>query len=640
MVEQNIAPKKGFGYFGIMALIINAMTGTGWFFGAALGAHYSGNASLIAWAILGVVTIYITLCFGELVSLFPNAGGVYEFGKRSYGHFMSFVVGWITWLDGTLTASLIIVAAVEYLFAGYAVLIKIGLALCVLAVLHYVAYRGTETSTALLIAFAVATMGMILLIIIPGLFTLQPSNFTPFFPPDFTWLAIGITLFFIVETFFGWEAATFLGEETPHAEKVIPRTMLWSTIVLTFLVMVLIFTVLGNIPFSELAKTQTPLNDLGKLLFGNIGPSFVGFMVFISLIGSAAGGIIATPRLVLALARDKLFIEQLAAIHPQRQTPYKAIIFQLIVSAFVILIGFGNYEILLSLLVPTAILMYISVFMAVPILRRKYPDKPRYFKTPFATAGPILLSIMFLGIVGIWLFQEHHALQLFKMILALIFFGVPIYFLLMAYFDPAFYVKVNNILAYFSRWFEWLLVPQRIRQEIIAHLGGIEGKRILEFGCTVGTLTLELADRVGSQGSVYATDLSKKNIEITHKRTQKKALHQVHTFHDEHQMNQVHPSIPRVDAIVSFGMIGYLQDLRKVLHEMAERLPEKGKICLVDYVDLFKILPNVSWLVHPEEVQRIFAECGFSVSVKKIKGMFWNYLFIYGIKSKEAVPYV
>ena len=107
--------KRVLGYKTILALTITSVMGTGMFFGASLGASYSGNASLIAWGFLGIFAIYISTFFGELVALFPKAGGVYEFSKHAYSRFTSFLMGWLAWIVGNLTTALLIVAAIDYL---------------------------------------------------------------------------------------------------------------------------------------------------------------------------------------------------------------------------------------------------------------------------------------------------------------------------------------------------------------------------------------------------------------------------------------------------------------------------------------------------------------------------------------------
>jgi basic amino acid/polyamine antiporter, APA family len=645
--------KRTLGYGTIIALSLTSMIGTGMFMGPALAAQISHSMSLIAWIILALMTIYVSFCFGELASMFPNIGGVYEFAKRAYGRFPSFMIGWITWLVGNITTCVVIVTALEYLVpAGYvlpflphmsAEILKILLATLLILLLNYVAYRGIEASARFLIFFAVITISVLLLVIIPGLIHLNTANFHPFFmrsDPTQNGILILVTLFYIIETFFGWEAATFLAEETKDPERIIPRSLIITSIIVAILGTLFAFVMLGNIHWSILQNSVVPFYEISMLFYSQTVWEIVKYGVFITLVGSAASGIVSSPRLLLALSRDKLFINSFADIHPVRQTPHKAILFQTIISIIVVIIGFAEYQVLLSMLVPLALIMYVSVLLAVPILRFRMPEAKRSVKTPFGYLGPVLISSLFIGIIVAWLWTEPGALALFKLMLSFVLFGVPIYLLLMFYYDPDVIVKLNDFFAYFTLAFERVLVPKKIDHAIFQHMGEITGATVLEFGCGVGTFTKELAQKVGPNGRVYATDVSYTQVKIANRRIAQRGHINVHFIHDIHQMNRVHHAIPKVDAIVSIGMLGYLQDIHKVLTEMHHLLPENGRIFFVDYVDLFKVIPNVSWLSHEDELAALFRQSGFSVKIEKITGPLWNYIFIMGIKTEHDVPYV
>ncbi len=151
---------------------------------------------------------------------------------------------------------------------------------------------------------------------------------------------------------------------------------------------------------------------------------------------------------------------------------------------------------------------------------------------------------------------------------------------------------------------------------------------------------MHLAERVKPTGHIYAVELSKRDLKILEMRIEKKGHTHVHLIHDEHQVNRVHPDVPSIDMIFSFGMLSYIQDLKKVLKELHIRLPEEGKICFVEYANLYKILPNAGWLSNIEKVRDVFKENGFSVTVEVRKGFLWDYVIIYGIKSEHGIPYV
>ena len=341
--------KRGFGFWTIIALLLTSMVGTGMFFGTAIGAERAGNAVLISWILVVAIAVYVAACFGELTAMLPSAGGVYEFSKKAYGRFISFIVGWLAWVMANVGFIILLIAAFDYvlpasfstpvfLWVSYKILIAIGL----IILLNLVAYLGVDTSAALLVMFAIVTIIMFLSIIIPGFLKLNLANFTPFFSKPLFF--IFAAMFFMLESLMGWESASFLSEETKNPQKTLPKALIISTLVAGILAVLASFVSLGIIPWQHLIASNAPFSDVAGVLFGPKGAKLMGFGVMLALIGSAAGVVISTPRLLLAMARDKLFISQLAAIHPKRRTPYKAIIFQTIVSIIVILFGFGKYR--------------------------------------------------------------------------------------------------------------------------------------------------------------------------------------------------------------------------------------------------------------------------------------------------------
>ncbi len=631
--------KRYFGFWGILCLSIASIMGTGLFFGAAVGAGHSGNAMILAIAALSIAALYISMYFAELASMYPKAGGVYEFSKHAYSRFFSFIMAWTAWIVGNLTNALLVVAAIEYLLPDNSkLLIKIGISILFILLLNLVAYFGVEASALLLVVFAIVSVGVLLSFIIPGFFRIHTSNYSPFFA--FSASSIFVTMFFLFESFFGWEGATYLAEETEEPEKIIPIAIIIGTVIVGVLAILSAFVSLGVIPWKILAASGAPTAIVSQQIFGDLGMRLLNIGIAISLIGSAASGIITMPRLLLALSRDKLFISQLGSIHEKFKTPYKAIIFQTIVSLAIFGMAFGKYNALLSLLLPLGLIMYFFIVLSVWILRYKEPGLERKFKVPFVKIGSIILMAFMIGIMSSWLYNEPTAPNTMKLGISLILVAVPIYLLLEIYYNPDAIIKINDALAYLTLLSEGIILPKSTRKEVLALLGDISGKKVLEFGCSVGTLTMQLAESVTPTGRVYATDLSRKDLVIAKKRLSKKGHSHVIVVHDEHQVNRVHPSIPHVDAIVSIGMMGYLQDVKKVLREMRELLPYGGKIVFVDYVDFFKLIPNVAWLSNDKAIERIFREAGFSVFVTRKKGLFWNYVFVYGIKFHENIPYI
>jgi len=418
-------------------------------------------------------------------------------------------------------------------------------------------------------------------------------------------------------------------------------------LLLAVLCILLSVVLIGMFGVDKLALSTTPLNDFSDLLFGRTGRDVLSIGIYLILIGSAAGNIITMPRLLLALARDKLFLQQFAKVHPKYFTPHKAIIFQTVASLIILGVGFGKYKMLISLLVPLALFMYTTVILSLVVLRIRKPNMNRPFKAPFGKVGPLIVVGFFITLILSWLLTEPSALTTLKFGGSLVLVAIPLYLLVEIYNDPKMITSVNDILAYFTLWTERINLPNFVKREILFLLGDIKGKSILEFGCSVGTLTTALAKKVGPEGIVYATSFSRNHLKITRRRLEqqnwlstKRIYSDVKLIHDLEHTSRVHPDISYADAAVSVGMMGYIQNIEKVLKEVNDIMPHGGKICFMDYGDFFHIIPNVAWLAKNEHIEKVFRNCGFSVQVKRKKGLFWNYIFIYGIKSDVDVAYV
>jgi amino acid transporter len=536
-----------------------------------------------------------------------------------------------------------IVGAIGLLFPGMTDFNQFLLGVAMISALNAVAYFGGASSSLMLIGFAVIMLAVPLILILKGWQSINWQNFVPFFTHPM--YAVMVTAFFLAESYFGWESATYLAEETRNPRKTIPKALIHATLIIAVLGFLLMLTVMGVIPWQELSTKLTPVKDITSILFEQKMQGVMGIGIFLALIGSAAGGVVALPRLILALARDSLFPGQFKAIHPRFKTPHNAVLFQTVALVALLLLGFSNYETLLSMLVPTATMMYVAILLTVPLLRAKYPDAERPFKVPFAKLGvPLVVFFMVLAVV-IWALNVDGALRLLELSFYLIAIGLPLYMLVEFYYDPKMITQADDVLAYVTLFTEKLnfatSMKSSMKKEMFAFLGDLSGKTVLEFGCGVGTLTLDLVKRIGLAGKVYAIHFSKNNLKITSKRIDNLKwgsdvpIGQVQMLQDAEMFRRVPPEVSYADIIVSAGMLSYIHDMKKVLEEMWTVLPVGGKVYFTDYTDFFHILPNVEWMSSEAKIEESFRSAGFAVRVKKKKSFLWNRIFLYGIKTKE-----
>ena len=388
------------GFKAMIFLCINAIIGTGLFFLPSIGASYAGPASIVSWIIVGTSAIFMSFIFAELVGMYPKAGGVFEYAKQAFGEFESFMMGWISWLVANVTISMLIVGGIYYLLPGTHFILKIIISSIILILFNVVSYLGMKTSVKILIFFSLLTLLIPSVLIIAGIPRIDLSNFKPFIVYPIS--SLFIAMFYISETFIGWESITFLSEEAKNPRKTMPKSIIISTAIIVALSILLVFVSLGVMNWRDFSRCSAPFYDLSKILFGTIGGEIVSLSIFAIIIGAAASWIVSTPRLLMAMAREKLFLKSCKSIHEKFKTPHTAILFQTIVSFFVILLGLGDYKLLLSLLLPLVIIMYLIV-IATFIKLRERTDIKRPFRSKIGSHGAYILGLFNIMLLLLWL---------------------------------------------------------------------------------------------------------------------------------------------------------------------------------------------------------------------------------------------
>ena len=223
---------------------------------------------------------------------------------------------------------------------------------------------------------------------------------------------------------------------------------------------------------------------------------------------------------------------------------------------------------------------------------------------------------------------------------------MPLYLLVESYYDPHAIKKINDIFANVIIGFERLITTRELRKDIASFLGDVKGKTMLEIGCS-DIVTLELLNRVGTAGKVYIIHFSEKHLKIIEKHARKNewetegtAFGRLISVEDSHYYERIHPSIKKVDGVVSVGMLGYIQNIENVLRDLKNIIPLGGKVVFAEYSNFFHLLPEVDWLGNNKQIEALFRKHGFSVRIEKKKRILWNTIYLYGIRYSEDVAFI
>ena len=163
-------------------------------------------------------------------------------------------------------------------------------------------------------------------------------------------------------------------------------------------------------------------------------------------------------------------------------------------------------------------------------------------------------------------------------------------------------------------------------------MGDITGKKIFEYGSSMGTLTNKLAEKVGPAGKIYGADISLHKVKIAQERTKHHAHVQI--IHHPH-LDDLRLTLPeKVDGVISVGMLSYMQNPQKILTTLATNLKPGAEIVFLDYDKFFYFIPNVPWMSSDKNLIDMFAKAGFNIKVERKNSLLWQYIIISG-KKKE-----
>ncbi|MFH1439490.1 MAG: amino acid permease [Candidatus Woesearchaeota archaeon] len=631
-IQPHEKEMKGVLSFKVILLItINSIMGTGIWFLTSAGAKYAGPASLISWGILSLISIYIAMCFSELTSMFPKAGGVYEFAKQAYGRFWSFVIGWTTSIAGSVTIAMLLLGALQYLIPINYSFTYIPIAIALIILFSMVAYRGMQTSTVVLVTFAIITLTAVIAIIIPGFINFKVANINPFFV--FPTMSVLLAIFFIAETFFGWESAIFLAAETKNPTKVMPKALIYGTIVIALLSFFLAFTAMGTIPWAEYANSVAPLRDLGSIHFGDTGGIIFSVLIFVSVIGATAGWIVTAPRLLMSIAEDKLFFMHFAKIHPKHKSPYISIIFQAVIVSILVIIGAGSYETLLHMLIPLILVVYSAVMLSVVILRFKKPDTPRPYRVIFGKVGPFITIIFMAFLLIMFIKETHGALDILRVSAGLVAFGIPAYFAIELFYEAKYVHMRRDLAAKMQHHYHHKNPLSNIFiDKVISLVGPItKDKVIVDYDCRTGTFTKRIIRKEFEYKQIHAVDSSKH--ELKHFKGYVKHLHKKHKEKIQIHFNKswkLPDKIKKTDIFVSFNTLGYVKDIPVFLKHLKTKMNKKAKFCFYVKNWILNMTPNALIVEDDKQINKLFADAGFRVKIIRKKRPFKEEMFVYG----------
>jgi APA family basic amino acid/polyamine antiporter len=375
-------------------IVVANMIGTGVFtsLGFQVAAIRSDFALVFLWALGGLAALCGALCYAELAAALPRSGGEYHFLSRIYHPAIGFIAGWVSATVGF--AAPIAIAAIAFgdyckpFFPGVPPML---VALFVAWLVTAIHLAGVRTGEIFQNVSTVLKVVLILVLIVAGLFfrrsqaldlgihtdTLQALVSGPF----------AVSLVFVMYSYSGWNAATYITGEVRNPAKNVPWALLVGTAIVIVLYVLLNSVFLLTTPRQTLSGQVEVGLLAGQAIFGPVGGAIVSALIALGLVASISAMTWIGPHVTKTMAEDLPTLRIFGRVS-KNGTPYVAMLFQLIMITF--LIATATFNTVLVYIQFSLLFCSFLTVLGLIVLRVREPNLERPYKVWAYPITPVI----------------------------------------------------------------------------------------------------------------------------------------------------------------------------------------------------------------------------------------------------------
>ena len=384
--------KRGLGLVEATALNMSNMVGVGPFVTIPLliGAM-GGPQCMLGWAAGTVLALCDGLVWAELAAALPGEGGSYLYLREAFkltrlGRLLPFLFIWQFIFSGPLEIASGYIGFAQYLsyFRRGMGVWEMRLAAAAVGVLVVVMlYRGIQAVGRLTVVLWVGMLATVAWVIFAG-FTHFHARLAFDFPPHAFAISpafmagLGGATLIAMYDFLGYYGICFVGGEVRQPQRVMPRSIVLSVLLVGAMYALMTLAILGVVPWREAAQSKFVAARFMEIIYGQWAGSAVTVLILWSAVASVFALVLAYSRVPYAAALDGYFWKPFARLHPKGDFPYVSL---LVIGGLAIAAGMLSLDWVVSALLTARILIqFIGQIAAVEVLRKTRPDVPRPFR--------------------------------------------------------------------------------------------------------------------------------------------------------------------------------------------------------------------------------------------------------------------
>jgi basic amino acid/polyamine antiporter, APA family len=409
------ALSRRFGTVHATALNMINMMGIGPFITIPLlMSALGGPQAMLGWIVALALVMADGMLWSELGAALPSSGGSFRYlveayGPATYGRLVGFLFIWQFILSGPLEIASGYIGFTNY--AGYIWReLTPGGALAIAAVVGVLnvalLYRRITSIATITLSLWVGSLVTIAAVVATGALHFDAGRAFDFPPRAFGFslgflIGLGAASRIGVYDYLGYYNVCYIGDEVRDPGRVIPRSILISTLAVAAIYVAVNLSVIGVVPWREFVPAEERaasgfvVSIFMERIYGPRVAAWFTLLILWTAFSSVFALLLGYSRIPYAAAREGYFFKAFSRLHPTRQFPHVSLV---VLGAIAIACSaFPLGAVIDALLVTRIVVQFVGQIGAVILLRRRRPDLPRPYRI---WAYPLPLGIALVG----WVF--------------------------------------------------------------------------------------------------------------------------------------------------------------------------------------------------------------------------------------------
>lgn len=395
-------PRETLSIVDAVAIIVGMVVGVGIFKTPSIVASSSDSEGMLIlfWLLGGAASLIGALCYAELTTTYPHAGGDYHYLRRAFGDSPAFLYAWAR-VAVIQTGS---IAMVAFLIGDYASeIVRLGTystslyaaaTIAALTAVNIAGIREGKWTQKILIA---AIMSGLFIVAAIGLFMTDAPSAVETGKIVPCKVALGTAMIFVLLTYGGWNEAAFLSAEVKSTRRNMVRVLVYSIGTITVIYLMINLALLKSLGLSGMASSDAVMADMVHGVFGANGARLISLLILLAALSTINAAIITGARTSYALGEDFPRFGFLGRWQADRNTPVNALMLQGGVALLLVALGTGardGFVMMIEYTAPVFWLFLLMVGLSIFVLRRKYPGIERPFRVPLYPLTPLIFCVV------------------------------------------------------------------------------------------------------------------------------------------------------------------------------------------------------------------------------------------------------